>query len=179
MIDAPSTAVVGVPVAITIAPPPAGTSNRQLQSVIVDFGDGTSQTISSPTGQVGLTHTYRNPGGFTITARSTDVAGNTGIATRGIVVNRVTPTVTLTPSDTTPQVNQVIGFTITSSPGAGGPAVESLRAFIDGELVFSTTGSSGAFSKAFSAVGTYLVEVQATDAAGNIGRTQIFMTVTP
>ena len=177
-IEAPATAIVGVPVAITIAAP-TGTGTRQLQSVVVDFGDGTSQTISGPTGSVGLIHTYRNSGGFTITARSTDVAGNTGIATRGIVVNRSTPTVTVTPSDTTPQVNQVIGFTITATPGTGGPPVEQIRAFIDGELVYTTSGSSGAFSKAFSAQGTYLVEVQATDAAGNVGRTQTFMTVTP
>ena len=179
-IDAPAPAVAGVPVAITVTTTsgPAATP-RQVQSLTVDFGDGSSESRSNVTGSSAFTHTYQQPRGYTSTATSVDVSGNTGVASKAIVVNRVVPTVTVTPSDTTPQVNQIIGFTITSSPGAGGPPVEQIRAFIDGELVFSTSGSSGAFSKGFSSTGTYLIEVQATDAAGNVGKTQTFLTVTP
>jgi hypothetical protein len=182
LIDAPTAAVVGVPIAVTITPQGGtgtNTSPRQLATVVVDFGDGNSQTLTNITGASGLTHTYTRPGGFTISARSTDVNGNTGLSSRAIVVTRAVPTVTVTLSDTTPQVNQIIGFTITATPGTGGPPIESIRAFIDGELVFSGTGSTGAFSKGFSAQGTYLLDVQATDAGGNVGRAQQFITVTP
>ena len=179
-IGAPDTALVGVPIAITITPTGSGnTSPRQLSTVVVNFGDGNSQTLTNITGTVGLTHTYGRTGGFTISATATDVAGNTGITSKAIVVNRSLPTVTVTPSDTTPQVNQVIGFTIAATPATGGPPIETIRAFIDGELVFSTTGGTGAFSKGFSATGTYLIDVQATDGAGSVGRTQMFLTVTP
>ena len=170
-IDAPATAVVGVPVAITIAPPPAGTGNRQLQSVIVDFGDGTSQTISSPTGSVGLTHTYRSSGGFTITARSTDVAGNTGIATRGIVVQAAIPTVTVsaTPnSGTAPFTSTISG---SASAATGAPPIQSVRVLVNGDQVFSASGG-GAYSFAyrFASAGTYTVNTIATDTNGNEAR---------
>lgn len=179
-IDAPPTAITGVPVAITVTTSSGpNTAPRQVQSLIVDFGDGTSETRTNVTGSVAFTHTYGQARGYTIAATSTDVAGNTGVASKAIVVTRATPTVTVTLSDTTPQVNQIIGFTITGSPGSGGPPIESVRAYIDGELVFSGSGSTGAFSKGFSGTGTYLLEVQATDGAGNVARSQQFIVVTP
>jgi len=169
-IEAPATTVVGVPVAITIAAPAANSGARQLQSVIVDFGDGTTQTIANPTGQVGLTHTYRNSGGFTITARSTDVTGNTGIATRGIVVQPAVPAVSATanPQFSTAPFTTVIS--ITASAATGGPPLTSVRAFVNGEQVYSSTSGNGSFAYRINTAGTYNVSVVATDAAGNEGR---------
>ena len=168
-IDAPATAIVGVPVAVTIAAPAANSGARQLQSVVVDFGDGTTQTISNPTGQAGLTHTYGRSGGYTITARSTDVAGNTGIASRGIVVQAAIPSVTVSaaPNSGTAPFNSTI--TITASAAAGAPPLQSVRAFVNGEQVYSAT-AGGSFAFRFGAAGTYNVSVIATDAAGNEAR---------
>ncbi|HTH23698.1 MAG TPA: PKD domain-containing protein [Vicinamibacterales bacterium] len=157
----------------------ANSSPRQVQSLTLDFGDGTSETRTNVTGSVAFTHTYNQARGYTITATAVDVSGNTGIASDAIVINRAIPSVTLTPSDSTPQVNQSIGFTIAATPGTGGPPIESLVAFINGERVFSGSGSNGAFLHTFTTTGTYLVEVQATDAAGNVGRAQQFLTVAP
>ena len=179
-IDAPATGIAGVPIAVTVtASGGTAAAPRQLQSLTVDFGDGTVETRANVTGSAAFTHSYSQARGYTITATATDVSGNTGVASRAIVISRATPTVSVTLSDTTPQVNQIIGFTITGTPATGGPPIESVRAMIDGTLVFSGSGSTGAFSKGFSAVGTYLLEVQATDAAGNVARSQQFITVTP
>jgi len=179
-ITAPDTGSVGVPVAMTVAVTGgANSSPRQVQSLTLDFGDGTSETRTNVTGSVAFTHTYNQARGYTITATAVDVSGNTGIASDAIVINRAIPSVTLTPSDSTPQVNQSIGFTIAATPGTGGPPIESLVAFINGERVFSGSGSNGAFLHTFTTTGTYLVEVQATDAAGNVGRAQQFLTVAP
>ena len=179
-ITAPDTAVAGVPVAISVATSSGTTAApRQVQTLTVDFGDGTAETRSNVTGSVAFTHTYGQARGYTITATATDTGGNTGVASKAIVVNRATPSVAVVLSDTTPQVNQIIGFTITGTPSTGGPPIESVRAFINGELAFSGSGSTGSFSKGFSATGTYLLEVQATDAAGNVARNQQFVTVTP
>ena len=179
-VTAPDTGTVDTPVAITVAVT-SGTSTapRQVQSLTVDFGDGTSETRTNVTGSVAFTHIYNQARGYTITATAVDVSGNTGIASDAIVINRAIPSVTLTPSDSTPQVNQSIGFTIAATPGTGGPPIESLVAFINGERVFSGSGSNGAFLHTFTTTGTYLVEVQATDAAGNVGRAQQFLTVAP
>jgi adhesin/invasin len=179
-IDAPATAIAGVPVAVTVTTSSGTTAApRQVQTLTVDFGDGIVETRSNVTGSAAFTHTYRDARGYTITATAVDVAGNTGVASKAIVVNRATPTVAVTLSDSTPQVNQIIGFTITGTPATGGPPIESVRAFIDGQLAFSGSGSTGAFSKGFSATGTYLLDVQATDAAGNVAKSQQFITVTP
>lgn len=181
-ITAPDTGLVGVPVPITVSATSGGSGNntpRQIQTLTVDFGDGSAETRSNVTGTVAFTHTYQQARGYTISATATDVAGNTGNASDSIVISRSQPTVSVTMTDPTPQVNQIIGFTITSTASAGAPPVEQIRAFINGELVFSGSGASGAFSKGFTATGTYLLEVQATDATGNVARTQQFFEVTP
>jgi hypothetical protein len=178
----PASPIAGQPVAITVTATSGNSSApRQVQTLDVNFGDGTSETRSNVTGSAAFTHVYGRAGGYTISARAVDVAGNTAIASRGIIVgNAPLPTVAVTMTDSTPQVNQIIGFTITATPGSGGgQPIESVRAFINGELVFSATGNSGAFSKGFSSTGTYLLTVEATDAGGNVGRTQQFFDVTP
>lgn len=181
-IDAPATAIVGQPVAITVKTASGNSSApRQVQTLEVNFGDGIVETRSNVTGDSSFTHAYGRSGGYTISARAVDVAGNTAIASKAIIVNSAPlPTVAVTMTDSTPQVNQIIGFTITGTPAAsGGLPIESVRAFINGELVFSTSGSSGAFTKGFSGTGTYLITAEAIDSAGNVGRTQQFFDVTP
>jgi hypothetical protein len=178
-VAAPDSGVVGVPVPITVTAASGGATPRQIQTLTVDFGDGSIETRSNVAGATAFLHTYQRPGGYTITATATDVGGNTGVGSDAIVVNRTTPTVTVTPSDTTPTVNQTIGFTLSATPGNAGLPIEQLQAFIDGALVYTTNGSSGAFSHTFTSTGTYLVEVRATDAAGNVGRASTFLPVAP
>jgi len=181
-LEVPTTGVVGVPVAMSISPQggsSGNTSPRQLANVVVNFGDGQAQTFTNITGTTGFTHTYDRPNGYTVSATATDVAGNTGNTSKPIVISRSQPTVTVTPSDSTPQVNQSIGFTVAAQPGTNGPPIQSWTAFINGTQVSSGSGSSGAFFHTFTAQGTYLVEVQAIDSAGTVGRSQQFLTVGP
>lgn len=180
-IDNDGAAVVGVPepITVTVAAGANNSSPRQIQSVTLEFGDGAVETRNNVTGPVAFTHVYGRDGGFTITARAVDVSGNTGVASKALVVSRSQPTVTVTPSDSTPQVNQAIGFTVAAQPGTNGPPIQSWTAFVNGTQVSSGSGSSGAFFHTFTAQGTYLVEVQATDSAGGVGRSQQFLTVGP
>jgi hypothetical protein len=179
-ITAPDAAIAGVPVVISVTALGGTNSNPlQIQTLEVDFGDGTVATRSNVTGSAAFTHTYRNPGGYTITARAVDVGGNTGVASDAIVVGRSQPTPTLTITPNPAAVNQIVGFSVTSTSASGAPPVESVRVFINGELAFSTSGTSGAFTKGFSGTGTYVVVAEAVDAAGNVGRTQNFLVVEP
>ena len=86
----PETGTVGVPVAITASVTAGGTGGnntpRQVQSLVLDFGDGTSETRTNVTGSAGFTHTYQQARGYTVTATATDVAGNTGVASDAIVI---------------------------------------------------------------------------------------------
>ena len=79
----PASPIVGSPIAVTITPATAATSNP-IQSVRVDWGDGQSQTLGGITGPIGLTHTYSRAGGYTITATTIDTSGQTGVSSDGI-----------------------------------------------------------------------------------------------
>lgn len=173
-IDAPATATVGVPVAITITPQGAAgnTSPRQIASVVIDFGDGTSQTLTNITGSVGVTHTYQRAGGFTISARTSDVNGNTGIASRPIVVSEpALPTVSLSVTPNPVPVGGVATFTVTAAAAANGAPLRSVVVRLaSGEVIYSGTGG-GTFAYRFGGAGTYTVTATSTDAAGNSGTT--------
>ena len=178
-ITAPDAALVGVPIAVTITPQggTGNTSPRQLSSVVVDFGDQMSETVINPTGSFGLTHIYRNPGGFIIAARTTDVAGNVGMSSKPIIVTRVVPNVAVTPSASTAAVGANVTFTIAASPATGGPPIALVRAFVNGTQVHSTTNGNSTFVRSFAAPGTYTIEVIATDTAGNEGRASTIVVV--
>lgn len=171
-IEAPATVVAGVPVAITVTTSSGTTAApRQVQSLTVDFGDGTSETRTNVTGSVAFTHTYFQARGYTITATSTDVAGNTGIASRAIVVQPAVPTVSVSASPnsgTAPFTSTISG---TASAATGGPPMQSVRVFINGEQVFSSSGGGAySFAHRFGSAGTYSINAVATDTAGNESR---------
>lgn len=175
----PASPVAGQPVAITVATSSGNTSApRQVQTLEVNFGDGTSESRSNVTGSAAFTHTYGREGGYTITARAIDVGGNTGVASRAIVVTPAPlPTVTITPSDSTPDTNETVTFTIGASPAPGGPPLQSVTATINGEVVYSGTGP-GSFARRFPQ-GTHIVTGVARDAAGNEGRTSVTIVAGP
>jgi hypothetical protein len=178
-LDVPSAGVVGVAVPMSVSPTNA--SGRQIRTVLVEFGDGDAQTFDNITGPVGFTHVYQRAGGFAVRATATDVAGNTALTSKAIVITRGTaPAPTLTMNPNPADVNQLVRFTVTTAAPTGSQQpVENIRVFINGELVFSTTGSSGAFTRGFSTTGTYTVVAESVDAVGNVGRTQDFLIVEP
>ena len=170
-LEVPATGLVGVPVAMSISPQlgSGNTSPRQLANVVVNFGDGTAQTFTNITGTTGFTHLYDRPNGYTVSATATDVAGNTGITSKAIVISRSVPgaTVSANPSSGNAPFNSVI--TVGATAAAGAPPVESVRVTINGETVFTST-AGGAFSYRFSTPGSYIIEATVTDSAGSVGR---------
>lgn len=168
------TAGVPVPITITFS---GGTgtnsSPRQIATLIVDFGDGTSETRSNVTGSVAMTHTYQNAGGYTVTARATDVAGNTGIASDVTIIGFAQqPTVTLTASKNNPAVNEVFTMTVTPTAANANTPIRSVVVRTnDGTVLYSGTGGTATFPVQFTASGTRLITATVTDAAGQTGST--------
>lgn len=182
-IEAPATATVGVPVAITVTTSSGNTTApRQIQTLDVDFGDGIVESRSNVTGSAAFTHEYRDARGYTITARAIDVGGNTGVASRAIVVSRSTPTATIAGPATvslSPPANGVAGFTVTATAAAGGPPISSVVARLsDGTVIYSGT-SGGAFTYQFTTTGAKAVTLTVTDAAGGVGTGSTIVNVTP
>jgi len=187
VIEATSPATVGVAHPITVTfPVSANSSPRQVQSVVVDFGDGTSDTRTNVTGAAAFIHTYQREGGVTITARVTDVGGNTGLSSRAILVQRSQPSVTLTSSAATVSVsgaaNGTVTFTVNvPTPAAGQPSIQSVVVRRnDGTVIYSSSASgSQQFAYRFDTPGTYTMTATATDAAGSSGTASTVVTVTP
>jgi len=171
----------GVPLPITISTAASGsTPARQIQTLIVDFGDGTSETRSNVTGSVGFTHTYTRARGYTISATAVDVAGNTGVASKAIVIAPATlPTVSLSasPNPVPSSANGLTTITVTAS-STGSPLrnVTVRDQTSGGEVIYSGTGS-GSFSHRFGGTGTYTLQGTATDANGNTGSTTTVVVV--
>jgi adhesin/invasin len=179
-ITAPDTGTEGVPVSITVSTTASGSTARQIQSVTVDFGDGSAETRTGVTGSVGFSHTYGRPGGYTITAQAVDVAGNTGVASKAITIAGATlPTVSISasPNPVPSSANGLTTFTVTaSSTGAPLRNVTVRNMTSGGEVIFSGTGS-GSFSHRFGGTGTYNIQASATDANGNTGTTSTVVVV--
>lgn len=165
---------VPVPISVTFTGGTGNSSPRQIATLVIEFGDGTSETRTNVTGPVALTHTYQQAGGYTITARAVDVAGNTGIASDAIVIAYAPlPTVSLqvNPNPIPPADNGVTTITVNAAASTSTGAAP-LRSVVvrkaDGTVIFSGT-AGGAFVYQFQPAGSGATPITATatDAAGN------------
>lgn len=188
----PSSPIAGQPMTFNVTVSSGGSGNntpRQVQLLDVQFGDGSRETRSNVTGSVGFSHTYAQPGGYTITATATDTNNNTGIASKSLIVTfAAQPTVTLTaspnPVATTDQ--GVTVFTVNGQPASstGAPPVRSVTVTLqDGSVIFNSTNSgSQQFTHRFPSstqTQTYTATARVTDAAGNTGSTTYVVIVRP
>ena len=175
--------VAGSPTTFTVTTSAGNASSaRQVATLEVAFGDGTAETRSNVTGSAAFTHTYQNSGAYTITARAVDVAGNTGIASKGVVVGFAPqPTVALKTSDPAPNVNEV--FTMTVTPAASSPTGAPIRSVVvrtnDGTVLYSGGAGTAEFPVQFSSAGPRTVTATATDAAGQSASATITIIVQP
>lgn len=189
-VDAPPSGTAGDPVALTLKVPAAatGTAPRQIAQVVVNLGDGTSRTFTNVTSDVGFTHTYQNPGGYTITATASDVNGNTSISSDSIVIGFAPqPTVTLTSNKNVVSMNPatdngVATLTVSASAGTNGAPIRDVRVTAqDGSVVYQNSGpvTSAQIPQKFRSEGTYTYRATATDANGRTSTASTVIFVTP
>jgi hypothetical protein len=154
----------------------------------VSFGDGTRETRSNVTGSVGFSHTYQQPGGYTITATAADVSGNTGVASRSITVGfAAQPTATISsnknPISMGPPDNGVVILTVSAaaSSTAGAPIRDVRVTAQDGSVIYQNSGpvTGAQVPYRFTSVGTYTFRVTATDANGQTATASTVVFVTP
>jgi hypothetical protein len=178
----PASPTAGLPASFTFTPTggSGNTSPRQIATLRVDFGDGGTQTFTNITAAVGTTHAYANAGGYTVTAVTVDVNGNTGISSRAIVVGfPAAPSVSLTASKTNPAVNEV--FTVTVTPTASTTSNAPIRSVVvrtnDGTVLYSGTSGIATFPVSFSSSGARTLTATVTDAAAQTAQATIAIIV--
>ena len=160
---------VGVAVNCTIKP--ALTPVTALSNVTVNWGDGTGeQPLGAIGGDTVASHTYTSAATYTVTTTAIDQNGQRGTASIALVVQRVLPTISITPSASTGNVGVPIVFTVKVSATPPIPITGVTVDFGDGgtrNLGVITSDTS--VSRAFGSEGTFTVTATVTDQAGQRG----------
>ncbi|HXH07072.1 MAG TPA: PKD domain-containing protein [Vicinamibacterales bacterium] len=170
----------GVTITAPTTPPSAGTpaiftigvsGTASVRNVTVDWGDGSRQSLGALSGSLTISHIYRDPGTYTVTATATTALGDSEtVATAVTVLPVQPPSVIVNASDNTAIIGQVITFTATVS-GNISPIQQYTWNFGDGTPVQVTTGNQT--THAFPGpAGTYIVTVTVQQATGPTGQGQ-------
>jgi PKD repeat protein len=167
-ITAPTTPPsAGTPAVFTIGV--SGTAS--VRSVTVDWGDGSRQSLGALSGSITVSHIYRDPGTYTVSATATTTLGDSEtVATAVTVLPVQPPSVIIVASDNTAIIGQVITFTASVS-GAVSTIQQYTWNFGDGTPTQVTTGNQT--THAFPGPpGTYIVTVTVQQATGPSGQGQ-------
>jgi RHS repeat-associated protein len=159
-------------------------SGKAEAGSVVKISNG-AQTLGTSTantsGDWQLAVTLLNDGSYTLTAISTDIAGNVSsvAAPLSITVDSVAPQVTLT----SPLTELTTGSKLTGTTNGNGSAIASLsyRFGTSNEIPVTLNGSGG-FDQVINlggiASGSYTLTTTATDVAGNVTTTPYSVSVT-
>lgn len=160
--------VAGSPGSFLVTPP--NNPAIQTQNITVDFSDGTSRNLGTPTGPTSFTKSFGAEGGHTATATITDVAGQRGSASCAVIVGRAaSPTVTLTQSGT---ISGGVGTFTVGATAASGATIQSVVVkHQDGRTLYS--GSSGSTFVANGLALNDILTATATDSLGATGTAQL------
>lgn len=131
------------------------TDNHQVVSVSWSFGDGTTAT------GINVTHTWTNPGTYTVEVTVADADGNNDTVTHEITVRDTTPPEVETGGARTVHAGTSLAFDASETDENGEIATVEWN-FGDGSPVTGTE-----VYHTYAAAGTYTVQVTVTDAAGN------------
>jgi adhesin/invasin len=167
---APNPAIAGQPMTLTVTPA-AGTAPR----VVVSWGDGDTQDLGILSAARGVTHTYANPGVYSINATATGQGDSFSTSTTVSVGARPAPTITVSPATGT--TAQTFTFTVTPSPNT---AVRNVRIdFGDGNSRdLGPITSATPVTKTYSSADTYVAQVTQTDSSGATSTGAVAVTVT-
>ena len=180
-VDAPTEGTAGVPVAITLKVPAgaAGSAPRQIAQIVVSLGDGSTRTFTNVTRDVGFTHTYQNPGGYTITATASDVNGNTSVSSDAIVIGRQqNPTITACSAPATTPSSTPVSVTFTAGATAPAQIVSARVTLQDGSVIYSGSNANS-FNYRFGGSGSYTLTCTVADSNGNTATASTNVFVTP
>ena len=121
-----TTPTAGTDTVFTGSVAPAANSGAVIQSVVMDYGDGTTQPLGAITGTaIALHHVYVSSGTFTATLTATDSNGGVGKSATSVFVQAATPlAVSLTSSQSPSGLNTNVTFTATAI-GLGNAVVVS------------------------------------------------------
>jgi hypothetical protein len=172
-ITGPTTTVsAGLPATFTVNV----SSGANVRDVTVDFGDGTQRSLGAISGSTTVSHPYDDPGTYDVTARATEASGFIEqVGTSVTILPAQPPGVTITVSDSTPNVNQIVTLTANAS-GATSTIQQYQWDFGDGTTAVTTGPQT---TKAWQSTGTKVIRVTVIQAVGPSGQGQTTVDVQP
>ena len=170
-ITTPTTAIgEGENATFTVSVQPQ-TNGDPIREVVIDFGDGTRQSLGPLTGSRTVQKAYARRGTYRVTVTVTDSGGDVTENATTVTVEERTVIVTLTAAPTNPAVNTVVQFTASST---GQNIIEYVWNLGDGDVRVLTSPST---SKAYGSPGRRRITVEVVNAAGQRGQAQIEIVV--
>jgi hypothetical protein len=172
----PNPALAGQPVSFTLTVTPATTGGGTIRQVVVNFGDGQSQTLGPVQGAMPLTHIYNSSGVYPVTATATDSNGDQFVGVANVTVNpRPGLPVTISAS-ANPRAGTATTFAISTTPSTGASITSIVVSFGDGQSV-TLQGNATSVQHVYATSGEKTVTASATDTTGarGSGSTVIFV----
>lgn len=170
-----TTVAAGQPVTFTVNV----NAEANIRNVVISYGDGTSDSIGALSGSTTVSHVYQEAGTYRASATASDASGfSEQVSTSVTVLPAQPPTVTLTATNSTPTVGELVQITASVS-GATSSIIRYEWTFGPGADRPSQTTSSNRVSVTWSTAGTKIVTVRVIQAAGPEGDNSIPITVRP
>lgn len=166
----------GLPGQFTFVVTPAAQNGSAIRSVVVNWGDGTVDSLGSVSGSQTAFHVFKSDGTFTVTATVTDAAGSTNTASTSIVVIPVPrPTILVNSSPVPAKVNTQTTVLIQITVPTGIGITETVVNFGDGTSANLGGAASASPTHVYTSQGTFTVTVTVTDTSGQttIGTTSV------
>jgi len=159
------TPTAGIPANFTFAVTAAGAGGSAIRSLIVDWGDGSTQNLGAVTGNAVVSHTFAKDGTYVVTGTVTDASGNT-VAVSTVVFIQVAPPLTVSLGSQTSGVapNAIVTFTATVT-GLGTSVAQNFHwEFGDGTAADDT--SSNQDTHTYTTAGAKPARVTVTTSTG-------------
>ena len=142
-------------------------TDGRIQSYDWDFGDGTTDIITSDATQ----HLYTAPGDYTVELTVTDNEGATDTETETVSVqssggDNTLPMASFTYSPNSPETSDTVSFDASGSSDSDGSVVQ-YEWDVDGDGVIEYSSSMPTVSHSYTSSGTYTVELTVTDDDGD------------
>jgi hypothetical protein len=165
-ITGPTTSVsAGTPATFTVN---VGAQSN-VRDVVVNFGDGRSQSLGALSGSTTIPHTYSEAGTYVVTATATEASGFTESVSTGVtVLPGQPPSVIVTPSNSNPSVGETVILTAQVS-GNTSTIIRYEWNFGAGATPPSAVTSGNRASASWGSTGTKVITVTVVQATGPTG----------
>jgi PKD domain/Bacterial Ig-like domain (group 1) len=162
----PADPTVGQTVTFTLNVGAGSATADPFRSIVINFGDGSSQDLGGVSGTVTVAHVYDDSDTYSVTATGTTASGDSQTATTVIVIAPQTPIGVEISIPATVVQDTSGNYSVTLDPST--TRVESIRwNFGDGTSVQTTTGRTT--THVYSDPGAYTLRVTVRSTDGNSG----------